>query len=79
MLNRAVGQEIFSGWQLERVVSSLDELLRIYTEALFVLAVVVLGLLVCFFLYEMRQSKTIGKIPTNHRSLEGRQLLQTGP
>lgn len=79
MLNRPLGQETFSSWQLESVINSLDEILRIYTEALFVLAIVVLGLLVCLALCEMRQTKTTRKIESNHRPLKSRQLLQTEP
>jgi hypothetical protein len=84
MLNYALAQDMFSTAQFDRMIKTLDDGLRIYTGALFVLSVVVLGLLICLAFYETRQPKSTEKLPSKHRSLkeqplEGRQLLHTEP
>jgi hypothetical protein len=79
MLNQVMAQDLFSNGQLDRMMRLLDEWLRIYTGAVFVLFVAVIAVLAWAVFCEARESKATKKIPSNHPSFQEHQLLRTEP
>jgi hypothetical protein len=79
MLNRILTHELVSSAQFEQVISTLDAWLQLYTEAVFILFIVVIGLVAWLALIEVRDSGTSRKAPSHYKPRREPRLLQTGP
>ena len=79
MANQALTQEFIARAQFDRVIEFLDNSLQIYTEAIFILSVVVLCLLAWAVFREFTAPKTDKKMPAYRKAADKPRLLQTEP
>jgi len=79
MANQALTQELVARAQFDRVVEFLDNCLQVYTEAVFILSIVVLCVLAWMVFSEFTAPKTSKKIPSYRKASDNPRLLQTEP
>ena len=79
MANQALTQELVTRAQFDHMIEFLDNCLQVYTEAVFILFVVVLCSLAWVIIREFTAPKTNKKLPSYRKAPENSRLLQTEP
>jgi hypothetical protein len=79
MSNQAMTQELITRAQFDGMIKLLDEWLQIYTQAIFILFVVVLCLFAWLVISEMTAPKTNKKLRIYRQAPDKPRLLRTEP
>jgi hypothetical protein len=79
MANQALTQELVTRAQFDHMIEFLDNCLQVYTEAVFILFVVVLCTLAWVVIREINAPKTNKKMPSYRKAADNPRLLQTEP